>query len=306
MFDNNISTPLQKIDHPLLLDMSINLLMKRDDMIHPEISGNKWRKLKYNLLHAKKNGIERILTFGGAYSNHIAATAAACRIYGISSIGFIRGDELNHQSNKTLAKAHQDGMELHFISRATYRQREDLAWVDQLAHQYNALVIPEGGSNTLALKGLEEVVADIDIDFHILACAVGTGGTLAGLSKSLHPDQIAIGIAALKGEKYLEDNIKSLLKSKGQSENWKINHDYHFGGYAKFDAHLIHFINEFHHVTDIPLDPIYTGKLMYGMFDLIKKGHFKENTTIITLHSGGLQGIEGFNTQNGNLLKFNG
>lgn len=274
-------------------------MVKREDQIDTEISGNKWRKLKYNLVEARSQGYEHILTFGGAYSNHIAATAAACQRFGFQSIGLIRGDELNAQSNPTLRKAAADGMQLEFTSRSQYQRRNDPEWLAELSAKYRAYLIPEGGSNSLALKGVGELVDEISQDFDYIICPVGTGGTLAGINSRLKSHQTALGISTLQGEKYLEEMIANLT---GDSATWQLFHDYHFGGYAKFNSHLIEFINEFYRTTDIPLDPIYTGKMMYAIIDLIKKDTFKSGTKIICLHTGGLQGIDGFNQQHHNLL----
>jgi 1-aminocyclopropane-1-carboxylate deaminase len=299
MFDNNGSTSLESVSHRLLDEKGLKLFVKRDDLIHAEISGNKWRKLKYNLIEAKKQGVTKVITFGGAYSNHIAATAAACKAFGFQSLGIIRGEELNAQSNATLQKAHANGMALAFISRNEYKNREDEIWLNELAKKHHAHIVPEGGTNNLALKGVGELIKEIDIDFQYIACAVGTGGTLAGISKAILPSQRAIGVASLKGETYLNRCVEELT-DRQKIKNWQIVHDYHFGGYAKYDDSLINYINCFKETTAIPLDPIYTGKLMYALHALIKKDFFDPESTIIAVHTGGLQGIAGFNQQYNN------
>jgi len=297
MFETPSITPLIAINDSLLLQKKITLLVKRDDLIHQEISGNKWRKLKYNLLEAKKLGYKQILTFGGAYSNHIAATAAAAKKYGFESIGIIRGDELNKSSNSTLQKADKDGMHLQFVTRNEFQRKTDPSWLKNLEEKYNAYIIPEGGSNLLATLGVKEIVPEINLPFDIIACPVGTGGTLAGLVHGLSKDQQVYGYAVLKGEKYLEQEVDALLE-KAQYELKKIIHSYHFGGYAKFNDSLLTFIHKFKEEHDIPLDPIYTGKMMYGLFDQIKNNVFAPNTTIVAIHTGGLQSIRGFNEKN--------
>lgn len=297
MFELKKPTALEKIIHPTFHEKQLQIFLKREDQIDPEVSGNKWRKLKYNFLEAQKLGYKTVLTFGGAFSNHIAATAAAARKYGFKSIGIIRGDELDENANPTLRKAHKDGMQLKFISRSQYQERENEVWLKELQRQYNAYVLPEGGTNSQALLGIEEMMKEIEGDFDVITCAVGTGGTLAGIVSGLKKDQKALGFATLKGESYLTNNVQKLI-SPNSVNNWTITDQYAFGGYAKTNDELIQFINEFGMKTGIPLDPIYTGKMMFGIFDLIEKGYFSSGCKIIAIHTGGLQGIEGFNEMN--------
>ena len=300
MFELKHRAPLEKISSPLFLEREIEVFVKREDQIDQEISGNKWRKLKYNLIAAKEQGFQTILTFGGAYSNHIAATASACKRFGFQSIGIIRGEELNINSNPTLQKAAADGMQLQFISRSDYQNRNDPNWVQKLGDMHSAFVVPEGGSNDLALQGVKELIEEIEVDFDYIICPVGTGGTLAGIVNGLTDNQTALGISSPKGEAYLEELIEHLTDV---SKRWELNHDYHFGGYAKFDSHLIDFINRFYNEYQIPLDPIYTGKMMYAVFDLVKKGKFPDGSRMVCVHTGGLQGIAGFNQQYNHILK---
>jgi 1-aminocyclopropane-1-carboxylate deaminase len=301
MFEADQPTPIQKIETKFLEGYGITLSIKRDDLIHTDISGNKWRKLKYNFLEAKKQNLNTILTFGGAYSNHIAATAAAANKYGFNCIGVIRGDELNSNSNETLKKAHEHGMKLCFISRANYRNRSEESFSNSLKEEFeNCFIIPEGGSNTLAIKGCTEIVDEIDQEFDTIISAVGSGGTLAGLACGLNPNQQALGICVLKGANYLDESVNTLINefSNDKRTNWKINHDHHLGGYTKYNDLLIEFINEFKLDNGIQLDPVYTGKLMLAIYTLIKEGYFEFGTKIVALHTGGLQGIKGFNTSN--------
>lgn len=300
MFELKHRAPLEKISSPVFLEREIEVFVKREDQIDQEISGNKWRKLKYNLIAAKEQGFQTILTFGGAYSNHIAATSAACKRFGFRSIGIIRGEELNINSNPTLQKAAADGMQLQFISRSDYQNRNDPNWVQKLGDMHSAFVVPEGGSNDLALQGVKELIEEIEVDFDYIICPVGTGGTLAGIANGLTDNQTALGISSLKGEAYLEELIEDLTDV---SKRWELNHNYHFGGYAKFDSHLIDFINQFFTEYRIPLDPIYTGKMMFAVFDLIKKGKFPDGSRVVCVHTGGLQGIAGFNQQYNHILK---
>ncbi|MFY0627764.1 MAG: 1-aminocyclopropane-1-carboxylate deaminase/D-cysteine desulfhydrase [Reichenbachiella sp.] len=303
MFELKSLSEIIELKSSLLTKKEVSLFLKREDQIDPFISGNKWRKLKYNFLEAEKNGFNRVLTFGGAYSNHIAATAAAAKKYNFKCVGIIRGDELNHNSNATLSLAHSNGMNLKFISRSEYKKREESAWVNSLAKDQQAYLIPEGGSNRLALKGVTEMIEEVDFDFDCAVCAVGTGGTLAGITLGISKSQYALGFASLKGVDYLESNVKSLVCEFDSRTNWKINHDFHFGGYGKYDNSLIEFINEFKKAHSIQLDPIYTGKMMFGLLSMISKNEFKPGTKILAIHTGGLQGIEGFNQKNGLLIK---
>lgn len=302
MFEKSDPTPLVAIEDELLNDKQLKLYIKREDLIDPEISGNKWRKLKYNLIKAKEQGKEIVLTFGGAYSNHIAATAAAAKRFGFHAIGVIRGEELNENSNPTLRKAHENGMQLLFVSRPDYMFRTSPHWLSMHQQEYSAFIIPEGGSNHLAIQGVKEILNEIEIDFDFITCPVGTGGTLAGLASGLHPHQKALGFASLSGEGYLEKEVGQLLSPEFHSRQ-EIIHDYDFGGYAKHDPKLIEFIQDFYNKHKIALDPIYTGKMMYGLFDRIKKDKFESGKTIIAVHTGGLQGIAGFNEKYGLDLK---
>lgn len=283
----------QFIDIPLLAEKNISLSIKREDLIHPIISGNKYRKLKYNLLHSTKKGFKKLLTYGGAFSNHILAVAAAGKENGLDTIGVIRGDELEEkwELNPTLALAKNLGMCFKFVSREQYRQKGDDRFVETLKKEFgNFYVIPEGGTNALAIKGCEEILSDEDSGFGIIASCVGTGGTLAGLINSSAPNQEILGFSALKGN-FLSDEIRQMTIK----ENWSIQTNYHFGGYGKVSETLVHFINNFKRETRIPLDPIYTGKMIFGLLDMIKNDNFAPGTRILAIHTGGLQGIAGMN-----------
>ena len=267
--------------------------MKREDLIHPFVSGNKFRKLKYNLLQAKTENQSTLLTFGGAYSNHIAAVAYAGKEKGFQTIGIIRGDELGDkiESNPTLKFAQECGMQFEFVSREDYRLKTDSAFLEQLENKFGSFyLIPEGGTNALAIKGCEEILTQEDGIFDYVACAIGTGGTISGIINSALPHQKILGFPALKGD-FLQDEIRNFV----QNENWELITEYHFGGYAKVNDELIAFINWFFEQTQIPLDPVYTGKMVFGVFDLINKNYFPENSKILLIHTGGLQGIQGMN-----------
>ena len=275
----------------------VRVYLKREDLLHPEVSGNKFRKLKYNLLEARKQKKEVLLTFGGAYSNHIAATAAAARLHNLGSIGVIRGEELGEDLEKTLREnpslrfAASCGMKFRFMSRARYREKGLAEVQEELREEFGDFyLLPEGGTNALAVKGCEEILAPADMDFDVICCSVGTGGTIAGIINSAGEGQKILGFPALKGD-FLDGEIRKLTRKF----NWELILDYHFGGYAKVDPALIGFLNSFKRETGIQLDPIYTGKMMYGLLDLVEKGGFKENTRILAIHTGGLQGIAGMN-----------
>ncbi|MGV9004484.1 1-aminocyclopropane-1-carboxylate deaminase/D-cysteine desulfhydrase [Flavobacterium sp.] len=283
------------------------VFIKREDLLHQYISGNKFRKLKYNLEEAKRSNHQVLLTFGGAFSNHILAVAAAGKDWGFKTIGIIRGDELKNDylKNPTLRKAEEFGMEFVFVTRAAYRTKNNHEFIEQLKRDFgNFYIIPEGGTNDLAIKGCEEILTTQDDDFDYICCAVGTGGTIAGLINCSKPCQKVLGFPALKGE-FLPEDIRKFANK----DNWELITEYHFGGYAKVTTQLIDFINEFYMDYKIPLDPIYTGKMMFGIFDLLKNNYFPENAKILIIHTGGLQGIEGMNLvlQNKNLtqIKYN-
>lgn len=274
----------------------LELYIKREDLLHPEISGNKWRKLKYNLQEAKRLQHQTLLTFGGAYSNHIAATAAAGKTYGFNTIGIIRG-EGHLPLNPTLRFATFCGMQLQYISREAYREKDNPDFLQELSARYSQpYILPEGGTNNLALKGCTEVVKDIAINYDYICCASGTGGTVAGIIAGLAGEKQVLGFPALKGGDFLQEDIRQLVYNYNGSEfsNWQLITDYHFGGYAKVKPELLAFIQTFQRQHHIPLEPIYTGKMIYGIFDLIRQGYFPKGSRIIAIHTGGLQGNAGF------------
>lgn len=272
---------------------AISLTIKREDLIHPFVSGNKFRKLKYNLLQAKAENKNTLLTFGGAFSNHIAAVAYAGKEQGFNTIGIIRGDELfdKIEENPTLKFAQENGMKFEFVSREDYRLKNETSFIEKLKDKFGDFyLVPEGGTNELAVKGCEEILTDEDSVFNYVCCAVGTGGTISGLINSSIQNQKILGFPALKGD-FLQDEIRIFAKK----DNWNLVSDYHFGGYGKVNLELIEFINSFLEETKVPLDPIYTGKMVFGVIDLIGKNYFPDNSKILLIHTGGLQGIEGMN-----------
>lgn len=280
----------QKI--PLETD-DYSLYIKREDLLHPHISGNKFRKLYYNLLKAKEGNYSTLLTFGGAFSNHILAVAAASKENGMKTIGIIRGEELRDKvsSNPTLNKASEFGMVFDFVSRDDYRKKNEEAFVQRLKEQFGDFyLLPEGGTNNLAVKGCEEILEETDAGFDFICCAVGTGGTISGIINSSKVSQQVLGFPALKGDFLTEDICKFVTQS-----NWQLVTDYHFGGYGKVTEGLIEFINDFYQKFQVPLDPIYTGKMAFGVLDLIAKKKFPKGSKILMIHTGGLQGIAGMN-----------
>ncbi|MCP4460273.1 MAG: 1-aminocyclopropane-1-carboxylate deaminase/D-cysteine desulfhydrase [Cytophagales bacterium] len=289
----SLPSPLNKITHPLLDKHGVTMYVKRDDLIHPEISGNKWRKLKYNFEHVIKEGYPEVVTFGGAYSNHIAATSCAAAHFGIQSTGIIRGDELTPKSNPTLELAQKHGMKFEFVTRENYRK---LKVDSKLAQEYypNAYVIPEGGTNALAIKGVSEIIDEIDIDFNSIITSIGTGGTMAGLVESSGGLHEVCGISSLKGEFVASDFRKLLATLDISFTNYQISLDNHFGGFGKTSSLLIDFINKMKQELNVLFDPIYTGKALFGVWEMIANGNF-DGQTLVFLHTGGLQGIVGFN-----------
>ncbi len=272
---------------------TVSLYIKREDLIHPLISGNKFRKLKYNLAQAKKENKETLLTFGGAFSNHILAVAAAGNEYGFKTIGIIRGEELVDKvlDNPTLKEAQELGMQFEFVSREIYREKSNSKFLASLVEKFGDLyIIPEGGTNDLAIKGCEEILSSTDEIFDYICCSVGTGGTISGIINCSKGSQQVLGFPALKGDFLREDICKFATKS-----NWELIPHYHFEGYGKVSEKLIAFINDFYQTYKIPLDPIYTGKMVFGVLDLIHKNYFPENSKILMVHTGGLQGVAGMN-----------
>lgn len=278
----------------------VNISVKRDDLNHKIIQGNKLRKLKYNLKHAIDNKYTALVTFGGAFSNHIVATAQAAKLCNIECIGFIRGDELQKQVNKwseTLKQAQKIGMQFVFLNREEYRKKQTSLLVKKHLEQKNSkvYVIPEGGSNQLALKGVAEIIEELKLQVgeptHIIT-ACGTGGTLAGLIDGVALqgwETEIIGIPVLKGAQFLLKDIKNLSHNQAKV-NWQLFFDYHAGGYAKINQVTIDFGVQFVKDTSINLDKVYTSKSFYAAYDLIENGYIKPGSHLVILHTGGLQG----------------
>lgn len=287
------NSPVQLLADPFGPEVPIRLWLKRDDRLHPLVSGNKWRKLKYNLLAARDRGLYTLLTFGGAYSNHLYATAAAGRAFGFQTVGIVRGNELASQPrNPTLAFCEAAGMHLHFVDRAAYQRKNDPDFVADLQTRFGpCYVLPEGGTNDLARRGTAEILPEITAWFghppDFVCCAVGTGGTLAGLAQSATPDTTVLGFLSLKAADF---QLPFGLKP---SENLRLLSDYHFGGYGKTTPELLEFIRDVEQRTGVLLEQVYTGKMLYGIYDLTRRGYFPKNATVVAIHTGGLQGRSG-------------
>jgi len=285
MFDQIAqSVAYQKLN----LDVPVSITVKRLDQIHPQISGNKFFKLKYNFLEAQKQDLNKVLTFGGAYSNHIAATAYAAHLFGFKSVGIIRGEELAAKPlNSTLATAQQFGMQLHFVSREQYRLKNQPEYLAELTQQFpEHFIIPEGGTNPLAIQGCKEILNRDDLqNYDVICCAVGTGGTISGIIEASSDHQTVLGFSALKGD-FLQQDVKQWTTKK----NWQMTDAYCGGGYAKTTPELLHFMQAFEAEHTIPLEQVYTAKMMVGLFDLIEQNYFPHGSRILVIHTGGLQG----------------
>lgn len=282
---------LQKIDLDIFKEKQLSVFVKRDDLIHPFISGNKYRKLFYGLKDFKNRNVQTLVTFGGAFSNHIHAFAFACHQNNIQSIGIIRGEELQNQPlNDTLSFAVQHGMKLVFVSRKEYKRRNDQDYLEELKLKYNAEIVPEGGSLDSATLGLIDMVNEINQQQHFdfICTPCGTGGTIAGIVAGLSPEQQCLGFLALKG---IDNDIKQKISSQTKNENYTLISDFDFGGYAKYNQELIDFLKQLKKDTNIQFDQVYNGKMMFGLFKLIESDYFKPNTKICIIHTGGLQGL---------------
>ncbi len=286
---NTEAAIIEQIKHPVLDEQDFQLHIKRDDLLHPIISGNKWRKLKYTLLFALKNNHQHLISMGGAYSNHLHALAYIGHKLNIKTTGLIRGEQPENE-NQTLSDLRKWGMTLEFVNRSAFRDlRKYRTHNDKLEKQYGGFWIPEGGSNEFALNGVTEILNEINIEFDTLAIACGTGTTFAGLAKALPEKKRALGFSSLKGGGFLEKDVKKLIKNNSLT-NWSINFDYHFGGFAKTNDELLSFMKEFQIYNNIPLEPVYNGKMLFGLIDMVKKEYFKKGLNIIAIHTGGLQG----------------
>jgi 1-aminocyclopropane-1-carboxylate deaminase len=280
-----VPTPLIQLNCQLFSDKAVNVCLKADYLTHPLLSGNKWRKLKYNLLEAKEKGFTHILSFGGAYSNHVYALAGVAKLTGFKVSIAIRGDELNHHSNSTLQYAHECGVDLRFVSRQEYGNKPEIA--SGFGDEF--YLIPEGGTNELALMGCSEVIDEIltETSPDVIIAAMGTGGTVAGFITNENFGGKLIGIPVIKGGLGLQSTVKGLTNSL--VDNLTIIPDYHLGGYGKRPPILEKFIFDFEKDFGISLDDIYTSKLCYAVVDLIRNDYFRAGNQVVIYHSGGLR-----------------
>lgn len=299
-----IPSPLQQISWSLADQKGVELWIKRDDLIHPQISGNKWRKLLYNVELVKQKGYKGILTFGGAFSNHIAATAFAGKYFGIPTVGIIRGEEAD-LNNPTLAEAHKNGMEIIPVTREEYKTKETDAFLEELAlHFPNHWIVPEGGSNLQGVIGCMDILSEVNVEFDQIFTGVGTATTLSGIVASATGVSVT-GVSALKGGGYLRAHVNNFLQSLEESEetaatfrpsnNWNIEERFHCGGFGKVNQELVEFMNAFFQETRIPLDPVYTSKVMFGVKKMLELDEISRGQKLLVLHTGGLQGIRGMN-----------
>lgn len=282
-----LPSPLEALDDDRLRRMGVRLLLKRDDLINPDISGNKWRKLKYNLADAAASGKRTLLTFGGAYSNHIRAVAAAGHHFGFGTIGVIRGEE-HLPLNPQLDYAVRHGMKLDYLDRTTYREKSSPAVEERLRQRFgDFFLIPEGGSNPAAVRGAAEIAAEFPPDYDLVCCPCGTGGTLAGMAAGLPSGKRALGFAALKGAGFLVDDVARLQREYGTvTDNWSIELDYHFGGFARRAPALNEFIADFSRRHSIELEWVYVAKMLYGIVDMVGHGRVDGGTTVIAVITG--------------------
>ncbi|MEA5515391.1 1-aminocyclopropane-1-carboxylate deaminase/D-cysteine desulfhydrase [Nodularia sp. UHCC 0506] len=288
----------QHIENEISRRAGVELSVLRLDIMHPLVNGNKWFKLKYNLLEAKHQNLRTLLTFGGAYSNHIFATASAGNLFGFRTIGVIRGEE-RLPLNPTLSFAKQQGMQLVYLNRETYRQKHTRELQEDLKQRFgDVFIIPEGGSNLNGVRGCTEIVKDAGT-FNTICVACGTGTTLAGIALSLNQGQRVIGFPVLKKGEFLAQDIENLLRNylgsglpvpNNSPAPWELVCDYHFGGYAKVNNELLRFAKEFEQEHQITLDYTYTSKMFYAVMDLTQKGMFSKGDRLLLIHTGGLQG----------------
>jgi len=289
----SLPTPIQELSDIVIKKAGVHLFIKRDDLVHPTVSGNKWRKLKYSLQQAKELGATTLLTFGGAFSNHIYATAAAGANLGFKTIGIIRGEDPGERKSPTLQFCEEHGMQLHYVSREEYKLRNSSEYVDQLREKFgNPFVIPEGGTSELALKGVREMTIEVEQQLNskpdYYAVALGTGGTSAGILTS---GSDVLAFSSLKGGAFLENDIMELIRGSKDNGQFVLFTEYHFGGYARHTPELLDFITKFKYDHNIQLEQVYTGKMFFGLYDLMARGFFKKGSCIVAVHTGGLQGL---------------
>lgn len=282
-----LPSPLEELHDERIARHGVRLFLKRDDLINPEVPGNKWRKLKYNLETAAEGSYDTLLTFGGAYSNHIRAVAAAGHYFGYHTVGVIRGEE-HLPLNPALAYAIRRGMRLDYLDRTTYREKTSAAVLYRLRDRFgDFFLVPEGGSNAAGVRGTAELACEVDISYDVICCACGTGGTLAGVAAGLPHGVRALGFSSLKGGGFLVDDVRQLQANFGMpTTNWSIELGYHFGGFARRNAELDRFIAEFRERHGVELEWVYVAKMLYGVFELVGSGRFEPGTTLVAIVTG--------------------
>ena len=293
----NLPSPVTQVHNSLLEEKQIQLFIKRDELIHPVIQGNKWRKLKYNLVAARNSQNNTLLSFGGAYSNHLHALAAAGKLFNFKTIGIIRGEQ-HTPANPCIQDIVEWGMQLKYITRAEYKNKTHTDFIAKLHKQFGDFyLIPEGGNNAAGIKGCAELLNELEENYDFICTEVGSGTLLSSLIlNNKNPQTRFIGFAVMKNPQ-LESEIKTnLIHQVNTTTHWEINHQYHFGGFAKTTDELNQFIISFKQDYDIQLEPLYSGKMLYGILDLVKQDYFKKGSRILAIHGGGLQGLRGYNT----------
>ncbi len=302
----HLPSPIHEIRLKVFQQSGIQVLLKREDLIHPVVSGNKSRKLKYHLLEISEAKQKGFFTFGGPFSNHLLAAAWMGKEHQLDTVGFIRGEEAD-LDNPTLRESRKLDMTLIPISREAYARKNDPAFLAEISGDYPDLrPVPEGGSGAAGVRGCTEILQEVNQPYDFVCCPLGTGTTFAGLIAATPLSAQLLGFPAIAGGHYLKNEVETALSqffdsysqfAKSELPFWSLNHDYAFGGFGKMNADLVAFMNQFWEETGIPLDPIYTGKMMYGLVDLAAKGYFPKGSTVLAIHTGGLQGIEGMNAR---------
>jgi 1-aminocyclopropane-1-carboxylate deaminase len=286
--DPRLPSPLAELHDDRLERVGVRLHLKRDDLISTDITGNKWRKLKYNLDAARSEGHHTLLTFGGAYSSHVRAVAAAGSLFGFATVGVIRGEE-HRPLNASLGYAVSRGMRLTYLDRGTYRSKDSPSVIAALRRQFGHFyLLPEGGSNALAVRGCAEIPGEIAESFDVICCPCGTGGTLAGLASGLGSGQRALGISVLRGDNFLDREVARLQRDAlgAPTPNWSVDHGFHFGGYARRTAELTGFVVDFEQRHGLALDWVYVAKMMYGIVTLAQAGAFQRGTGLVAVITG--------------------
>ncbi|UTW67188.1 1-aminocyclopropane-1-carboxylate deaminase/D-cysteine desulfhydrase [bacterium SCSIO 12643] len=290
---------VQKLEDTLFDGKDVQVFMLRDDLLHPGISGNKWRKLKYNLLDSAEKGIYKIVTVGGPYSNHIAAVAEAGKLFGFDTIGLIRGYE-SYRSNSTLSRAEELGMEIRFFSKSDYNDINQDYFNKLRKEEGEFVFVPMGGGNLLGMRGSKEIVSEIPKETTHITVACGTGSTMAGIVAGTEENQKVIGFPAMKGGDFMVDEVNKFLRDAGVNmQNYNVETRYHFGGFAKMDVQLADFLKAFYEKHGFVLDGIYNGKMMFGLYKMITQDYFPKGSVITAIHTGGVQGNRGLNERFG-------